>query len=419
MNAIVNNLPSLPEAISWSEGMLLSPQHFQQNDIYWSSFLHHQMSVMQPYCWGVLDLGTGSQRVDEKAGCCSSACVCVMNDGLLIDFPGHFTPGDLLPLDLSKHDWVAEPHVVVQLRIPIRGKGAASDIGDMQRYTTEHGSLEADENTGKDEIAVDRLRPKMSLAAGVSVAKCYCSFPLLELRGDSRGVHLTDYHPPLLRLDASAFLGDTSLQQSLKNLSDAMWKKYRELMGVRLDDRGEARYDSEANPQIRAARYLVMGLPRFDVLRQSGNTHPYHLYIVLSELVGFIAATPGAPQPPAMASYDHNQCIPQFQLAIDYINGQLSRMNADYSVIDFQQVGTAGFRCLLPTDAPTDRLLVELRPRAGQTAGTLTTWLKGARIATEELIYLLVRRRIPGAVITPASASTVSAMNLRAGAFVL
>jgi len=416
MNAIADNLPVLPEAVSWSEGMMLSPQHFQQNDIYWNNYLHHQLSVLQPYCWGVLDLALDGAEL-LKGRVVFERLRCVMNDGLLIDFPGHFVPQDM-SLDLSKHDWNVEPRVVVQLRVPIRGKGAASNIGDMQRYTTEPGSLEADENTGKDEIAVDRLRPKMSLVAGVSVAKCYCSFPLLELRGDSRGVHLTEYHPPLLRSDASLFLGDASLQRVLKNLSEAMWKKYRELLGVRIDDRGESRYDGESSAQVMAARYLVMGLPRFDVLLQSGTTHPYDLYVALSQLVGFLAATPGASQPPAMLAYDHNQCMPLFQRAIDYVLVQLARMNADYSVIDFQQVGVSGFRCMLPQGIATDKLLIELRPRAGQNTKTLDTWLSGARIATEELIYILVRRRFSGATVTAADAATVAALNLRPGAFV-
>ena len=56
MNAIVDNQPSVPEAVSWSEGMLLSPQHFQQNDIYWHALLQHHLSVLQPHCWGVLEL---------------------------------------------------------------------------------------------------------------------------------------------------------------------------------------------------------------------------------------------------------------------------------------------------------------------------------------------------------------------------
>ena len=416
MNAIVDSQPSVPEAVSWSEGMLLSPQHFQQNDIYWHALLQHHLSVLQPHCWGVLELALDPTEL-VKGRVVVERLRAVMGDGLLIEYPGHFQPQTLM-LDLTTHDWTAEPHVTVHLRVPQRGKGAASDIGDMQRYTCERGDLMADENTGKDELAVDRLRPKMSLAAGDAIAKCYCSFPLLQLRGDSRGVHLTDYHPAMLRLEASAFQGDSALRTRLQNLSAALWAKYRELMGTRVDGHDEPHYAGESHTQTQAARHLVMALPSFDVLLQSGNAHPFELYRCVAQLVGFVAATAGAPQPPALGAYDHADCMPQFRRALVYILDQLARLNADYNVIEFRQVGAAGFMCTLPASIATDRLLIELRPRAGQTGATLGGWIDSARIATDDLMSTLVRRRYPGATVTAASAEQVAALNLRPGAFV-
>jgi type VI secretion system protein ImpJ len=142
------------------------------------------------------------------------------------------------------------------------------------------------------------------------------------------------------------------------------------------------------------------------------------MYLALAQLVGCVAATSGAPQPPAMKAYDHSDCLPQFQLAIGYVRDQLGRLNADYRVLEFQRVGASGFRCLLPQGIATTSLLIELRPRAGQNVQSLTQWLDSARTATEELIYLLVRRRYPGATVRAATPAQVAALNLRAGAFV-
>jgi type VI secretion system protein ImpJ len=302
--------------------------------------------------------------------------------------------------------------------VPIRGKGAASHIGDMQRYTVEQGQLEADETTGGDDIAVDRLRPCISLVAGEAVARSYCAMPLLELQGDARGVHLTDYHPPMLRIAAGAFQGDSSLHALLKKLSEAVWIKYRELLGLRFTDRNEARFTGEANPQVLAARQLATGMPLFDILLQADVTHPYDLYKALAQLVGLTAAIPSAEPPPALTAYVHEQCMPAFRLGIEYVQRQLTRLNAGYMAIDFEQVGAAGFRCQLPSGMATDKLLIELRPRQGQNGSHLSQWLSGARVATEDLIYLLVRRRYPGASAHAATAATVAALNLRAGAYV-
>ncbi|WP_266171054.1 type VI secretion system baseplate subunit TssK [Dyella subtropica] len=416
MNLLPDIPPLLPEAISWSEGMLLSPQHFQQNDIYWGRLLHHQLSVLQPWCWGVLEMALDNTEL-VKGKVVIERLRCVMPDGLLVEYPGYFAPQPLT-LDLSKHDWNAAPKVLVQIRVPVRGKGAASKIGDLQRYTAEQGQLEADENTGGDDIEVDRLRPCIGLVAGDAIAKCYGAMPLLELQGDTRGVHLTDYHPPMLRMAACAFQGDSGLRSSLKQLSEAIWSKYRDLLGLRLADRGEARFAGDSNPQVLAAHQLVTGMPFFDVLLHADVTHPYDLYKALAQLVGFTAAIASAEPPPAMPAYLHEQCMPAFRQGLDYVNAQLARLHAGYSVIDFEQVGAAGFRCQLPSGIATDKLLIELRPRQGQNGGNLNQWLNNARTATEELIYLLVRRRYPGATVRAAGATTVAALNLRPGAYV-
>ncbi|HUA79888.1 MAG TPA: type VI secretion system baseplate subunit TssK [Dyella sp.] len=416
MSAVADNLPTVPEAVSWSEGMLLSPQHFQQNDIYWNALVRHQMSMLQPYYWGVLSLSIKAEALGRKCVEVESLR-CVMHDGLIIEYPGHFGSQEL-KVQINDEDFDGQDKVVVQLSVPIRGKGAASGIGDMQRYVTVTGNLETDENTGKDEIEVERMRPKISLIKGKSVAACYCALPLLEVSGGSGGLRITPYHPPMLRLSASAFQGEASLRQTLKLLSGELWRKYRELLGVRVDDRGEPRYDGESNMQIVAARYLVMGLPRFDVMLQNDASHPYDLYVALSELVGFVAATPGAPQPPSMKAFEHGDCMPQFQEAINYVRTQLARMNADYRIIEFEKVGASGFLCQLPGGIDTSSLLIELRPRAGEGAQTLGRWIDNAHVASKELIYLLVQRRYPGATVHPASDATVAAMNLRKGAFV-
>jgi len=100
------------------------------------------------------------------------------------------------------------------------------------------------------------------------------------------------------------------------------------------------------------------------------------------------------------------------------VRDQLNRLNANFRVLEFQRVGASGFRIQLPRGIDTGKLLIELSPRAGQNAATMSQWLGSARIANEELIYLLVRRRYPGATIKEATPPQVAAINLRPGAFV-
>jgi type VI secretion system protein ImpJ len=258
----------------------------------------------------------------------------------------------------------------------------------------------------------------MSLVAGAAMARSYSSFPLLKLHAESRGVKLARFHPPMLRLEASSFLGKASLHARMHALSVAAWSKYRELVGSRADGRPEPRYADDAGVQVKAARHLVVGLPALDVLLRSGRTHPYDLYLALARMVGDVAAIAGAQPPPALDAYDHADCLPQFECVLAYLHGELDRLNARYSAIEFSKAGTAGFVCTLPADAATDRLLIEVRPRAGQDGAALKNWIDSAHIANDELIPTLVRRRYPGATTMPASAARVEALNLRPGAYV-
>lgn len=417
MNAVVaDSQPCVPEAVAWSEGMLLSPQHFQQNDIYWHALLRQQVAALQPHYWGVLDLVLDPTKL--ALGIVAIVRLrAVMDDGLLIDYPGHFGT-QALQLELAEKDWTPEGTATVHLCVPIRGKGAASEGGHMQRYAVVHGDQVADETSGRDELGVDRLRPKMSLVAGAAMAKSYSSFPLLKLSAQSRGVQLAPFHPPMLRLEASAFQDKASLQARLHRLSVASWGKYRELVGSRADGRPEPRYADDASAQIEAARHLIVGLPALDVLLHSGRTHPFDLYLALARMVGEVAAIAGARPPPPLDAYDHADCLPQFERVLTYLHGELDRLNARYNAIEFRKAGTAGFVCTLPADAPTDRLLIELRPRAGQDGTALRGWIDSAHVATDELISTLVRRRYPGATVTPASAEQVAALNLRPGSYV-
>ncbi|WP_369930327.1 type VI secretion system baseplate subunit TssK [Xanthomonas sp. NCPPB 2632] len=415
MNTLTDNLPDVPDAVSWSEGMLLSPQHFQQNDIYWHALLQQRLSTVQPRGWGLLDLAIDPTEL-ARGVVRITRVRAVMRDGLLVDHEEAVGAAPL-QLDLSGHGWIAEPNVTVHLCVPVRGKGAANVHGEMQRYTTVAGDLVADEHTGRDEIAVDRLRPVYSLMAGDAVPRSYSSFPLLRLTGDARGVGLAPFHPPLLRLEAAAVHGERGLDARLKRLSVLLWAKYRELMGAGVD-RAERRLASESHAQVRAARFLVTVLPGLDVLLQSGEVHPFEAYKALAGLVGVLAASDGAPQPPALGGYDHDDCLPQFERAFRYIDAQLTRLNADYEVYEFRRVGVSGFQCVLPPGMDTARLLIELRPAVGETAQTLHDWINTAAIGTDDLVSTLVRRRDTGAPVTPADAGEVKALNLPAGSFV-
>ena len=56
------NLDKIPDQVHWTEGMFLSPHHFQQSTIYLENLLAHQLQRVSPFYWGII-----SCQIDELA----------------------------------------------------------------------------------------------------------------------------------------------------------------------------------------------------------------------------------------------------------------------------------------------------------------------------------------------------------------
>jgi len=93
--------PQVPLAIQWHDGMLLSPQHFQEADRRNERLLAHHMTHVAPYHYGVASfkwaegtLVSGLFRVDEIEA--------IMPDGTLVQHRSGQGKPDL-SIDLRKH----------------------------------------------------------------------------------------------------------------------------------------------------------------------------------------------------------------------------------------------------------------------------------------------------------------------------
>lgn len=389
----------IPRALQWSEGMLLTPQHFQQSDIYWHHQLCHRTASLQPYYWGVIDFAISPNEL--QAGRVKIERLhAVFPDGLAIQLPdtsdvASFNLGDPLL------KWSEQRLLKLYLCVPIRTKAAASGNSDIRRFDSLPVEATRDENTGEGDAMVGRLAPRLELLPEDKRSGKYISFPLLEIRQEAgKRYVLTDFHPPLLRLSASNFLDKRSLQEDLAKLAQNLREKAKELIGDRRGDDDEAQ--TYANPdakyQLYSARMLTSALPAFEILVSSGIAHPFDLYQALAHLVGQTAAIGADPMPPLLPAYNHDDPMPGFREAIDFIEERLARLQVDTETLYFQKLGAeSAFTCLLPEDLLADKLHIELKPAAGQSSQSLADWLGKARIASEELMPTLAERRLPGA----------------------
>jgi type VI secretion system protein ImpJ len=283
--------------------------------------------------------------------------------------------------------------------------------------------MTGDENLDTShQVSVVRMQAHLQLLAGPSVPPQYAASALLEVERDAQGhFALTAYHPPMLRTDASRFLdvhgAQHSLQAKLEQLSTKLWDKLRELAGNRSDDMPEDDEPAggEAQRQQAIARHLAPCLPLLDLAAGSGQIRPEELYRVVAQVVGQVAGIGANPVPLKMEPYAHDDCMPRFQRAFDYIDAKLRLVYTAYEYLAFARIGEAGFARRLPAGAGHE-VLIELKPRAGQSAPALAAWLAEARIASSELMPVLQQRRLGGAQARPLSAQEISQRNVHPSA---
>ena len=410
----------LPDAVQWSEGMLLSPQHFQQNDIQAQAMLHQRLASLTPNSWGVRHLQLDATRLADGV-IRIVECDAVMPDGLPMVFRAMTAGFDLSVAVEAKFAADGAPAPVrVFLAIPPRSGALDVPSTTIRRYENLPGKKTLDEVTGIGDVFVERQRARFELFTEKSLPSGYHAVPLLEVVRDAYGaVALTSYHPPMFRIGASAFLGAQGLHQQFAALRNDMWEKLRELAGSGVDDAPEsvAVLGAEARMHLRVAREVAACLPLIDTILFDPLSSPAQAWWAMAQIVGRMAAVGGNPRPLAMDPYRHADCHPQFQTALAFVKRKLALINTDWDSPEFIRVGEGTYERRLPEDSP-QTVYLELRTREGQTANDLQAWMSEARIASEDLLPVLRQRRLPGASVRVLSAREVAGLGLRADALI-
>jgi type VI secretion system protein ImpJ len=384
----------LPDLVQWSEGMLLSPQHLQQNDLYWQEQMRYRLAQLAPDAWGLsmLKLDTNSLHEGKVR---VLGLECLMPDGSPVVFPGSFTAA--LEIDIAKQLAQEPKGVRISLVMPARSAASTRRDASLRRYDLVQGTYAIDENTGVGTVPVDRLRPRISLWAGGGIPAQYVVCPLLDVTRNSvsRAVETSSYHPPMLQWQAADALGRLSLRRRLSIVSDALWSKLRELAGNRTDDGPDDSMAARAATE--SARRLAAVLPNFTLLCSRPQARPIEVYDSLAQVAGAMAGFGLNPIPPLLDPYQHGNCEPQFRRALDYVVRKLSYINTAYDFAEFEQNG-GRFTRQLPADTAGE-IVVELRLPEGRTAAqsdriALERWLKDACIASEELLDDALRTRV-------------------------
>jgi type VI secretion system protein ImpJ len=370
----------LPAAVQWHEGMLLAPQHFQQQDRRYEALLQLHFGLAMPFHWGVSQLQydrsllvAGTLRILELEA--------ILPDGLIISHRAD--AGGELQLSLGSlkgMDWQRP----VRMHVAV----ASEQRGAPGRFVSTTSEPLVDASTGDMPLSIAQLQPRLELFANMPPAG-YSTLPLLEVRRDHESFSVEEYLPPLLAVPFDSPLGERCdritlrIRQKAASLVDAL--------------RARAAEPSQLAENQQLLRWLVAGLPAFEAVLRSGTPHPFGLYLALCTLAGHLAPIGESRIPPAFPAYEHLDPLRSFDAVLSFVESTLEQgVSEAYTRVKLQ-AEAGGFSTRFLPSWMGRELVLEVHGGPNTTRQQLLGWMASCRIGSDGRHRLMRETRTLGA----------------------
>ena len=395
------NLDKLPDQVHWTEGMFLSPQHFQQSTVYLENLLAHQLQRVSPFYWGII-----SCQIDELSLAHEKLLITeiqgVMPDGTLIQYsPKSNDDQDNqiaekeLSLDLGGLNIESKNSFLVYLALPKISGGCASDEDkDLKRYQSINAGLTPDQNDINNRVDVVRLRPVLRLVDEASLSPNYTAFPIVRLTVSTDGSFVSSpYTPPLITIAGKISSELTLLNRKIDSSLGRVRARANQLRNFLADDRTSG-LTVEAEKQ--RISYLVSRLPRAEVLLDA-DSHPFEIYQALVELAASLAPLNEDPVCPRWGRYDHNDLDAVFFPVLDFINETLEKVRLHFLTLPFAVRGEGEFILEFPAELNVSEVMIGFEVPPGISSTKLEEWIDSSYICKESDYEFYEVRRDLGA----------------------
>lgn len=193
--------------VTWSEGLFLRPQLFQQQERYMESFAHKRASPLSPFFWGFSHFRIDTESLTlGKLVLASASGICA--DGTPFDMPGQTPPPpplSLLPEHLQQTIYLALP-----IRTP-NGEETTfeSATGSLARFNVFETDLRDSNSIGQGSKTVQLSHLRMMLVPEKELTSAWMGLPLAKvtaLRSDGSAGLDSTLIPPVNRYGASELL---------------------------------------------------------------------------------------------------------------------------------------------------------------------------------------------------------------------
>ena len=315
------------DRVIWREGMLISPQHLQQQELHEAQCLHERLAAATPLSWGV-------QALEFDAGALKSGRLeltrfdGVMPDGT--DIRGKIT---VPTRTIGDHFPTTAKQLEVHIGLPVLREGVSNfhevDSEWRGRFLAEAKSV-GDITMSKNTRNIDVGLPAPVLLFGEEKDEDHIKLKIAEIVRDEDGSFTTSdsYIPPCLHIGASPVI-----MSGLRECMSLSVVKQRALTSTRRQ-RDASSIEFAAND---VTRYLFLnaintGVPLLRHVTEEPNTSPLAAYLMLLQYAGSLTSFTGEIDPttfPRFAYLDLRSCfLPIFK----HIKSMLGAAVKDMSI---------------------------------------------------------------------------------------
>jgi len=299
------------QKVIWSEGLFLTPHHFQQWDRYYEDFLNFRLRAITTFMWGVDEIRFNEEAL-ENGVAEVVRCRAILPDGLAVDLPDL----DLPPPSRSFVELFspASDLMDVFLAIPTTRPGSANVAGSgtqefLARYTPVTVNV-PDETTGENIHPVALAGKNLRLLFGEESLDNHAALKIAQLRRTPEGkvVFEPNYIPPAISLSASR-----PLIEIVRRLIEILSAKSSTLAEQRRQKgQGVADFTTSDVANFWLLHAVNASIPLMMHFHHVQRIHPEQLYLAMARLAGELMTFVTEGHPSELPKYIHTDLTRTF-----------------------------------------------------------------------------------------------------------
>jgi type VI secretion system protein ImpJ len=386
------------QRVLWSEGMFLSPHHFQQWDRSLHSTMQFRMKSLSPFHWGLTELEinregllNGQFSIIRCGGVFPSGTVFHVSDA------DGIPPSKVLRNLLDPSVQTINAYIALPAEQPTSGNVLESEQSGAQpkRYVKETISV-FDDTSGENERQIAVTRPNLQILLGEESLAGYDCIQIARIRQESAGAFAIDdaYIPPCLQISCS-----TEITAIVRRMLETLHSKSASLSEARSQRAvGALEFGSTDLGNMWLLQIVNSSIPIVDHYHRVRQAHPESLFLSLAQLAGSLIMFSPTAHPRDLPYYDHGNLSKTFYGIEKAIHELLKAVVPVGAVeIPLQRESDSKFTAYIADEQLLVSAQVFLAARADITESQLIEELpRQAKISAIDTINSLLGLALPG-----------------------